>query len=44
MCELVHTWYQVRDKLDFSFEDMGERQVKNIAQSKVSRPGGGGRS
>jgi adenylate cyclase len=23
---------QVRDKLDFSFEDMGERQVKNIAR------------
>ena len=23
---------QVRDKLDFSFEDMGEQQVKNIAR------------
>src|SRR5271169_1473717 len=23
---------QVRDRLDFSFEDMGERQVKNIAR------------
>jgi adenylate cyclase len=23
---------QVRDKLDFAFEDMGEQQVKNIAR------------
>ena len=27
---------QVRDKLDFSFEDMGEQQVKNIAARCVS--------
>src|ERR1700730_8216926 len=29
--QVVHD--QVRDKLDFIFEDMGEQQVKNIARS-----------
>jgi TolB-like protein/class 3 adenylate cyclase/Tfp pilus assembly protein PilF len=35
---------QVRDKLDFAFEDMGEQQVKNIARPVrvyVLRPGAG---
>jgi adenylate cyclase len=29
---------QVRDKLDYAFEDMGEQQVKNIASVPGSRP------
>jgi hypothetical protein len=29
---------QVRDKLDFDFEDMGEQQVKNIAGPDAGQP------
>jgi len=32
ICISAATHEQVRDKLDFSFEDMGEQQVKNIAR------------
>jgi adenylate cyclase len=32
ICVSGAAYEQVRDKLDFAFEDMGERQVKNIAR------------
>ena len=34
---------QVRDKLDYAFEDMGEQQVKNIARPVRVLPGSGPR-